>query len=92
MNILKILNPDGSMYWQEHFNSEKDLDTWLAEEKTRPYWNQDFICEVETIELPQIDEEQIKKAIEDKEIKRKSAIDKLKALGLDAEEISALLE
>lgn len=39
---LKILNPDGSLYWREHFNDEESALKWLEEEKTRKYWNEKF--------------------------------------------------
>lgn len=43
---LTIKKPDGSHYWTEHFNEMVDLDRWLTEEKTRPYWDKGFIYEV----------------------------------------------
>lgn len=43
---LKIKNPDGSPYWLERFNSKADLNRWLKEEQTRPYWKKDFQVEV----------------------------------------------
>lgn len=49
MKILNILNSDGSLYWKETFNTQDDLDSWLNEEKTRPYWNSDFMCKIEEI-------------------------------------------
>jgi len=87
--ILNIYNEDGSLYWKEHFNKQEDLDKWLDEEKTRPYWNANFATEI--IDVPQSDfsaqEEDIKKIEE----KKASAKQKLLTLGLDEEEIQALL-
>lgn len=42
MHKLEIFNPDGSLYWTMEFNSLDELDKWLGEEKTRPYWKADF--------------------------------------------------
>lgn len=39
MTKLVINNADGSHYWTEHFNSQDEANAWLAEEKTRPYWD-----------------------------------------------------
>lgn len=39
MITLTIKRQDGSTYWTAYFNSQADCDTWLATEKTRPYWN-----------------------------------------------------
>lgn len=41
---LKINYANGDLYWAEHFNSVDALDTWLNEEKTRPYWDQSWTC------------------------------------------------
>ena len=85
---LKIYNKDNSIYWTEHFNSKKELDIWLEEEKTRPYWKEEFVCNIEEIDNPVVDmSEEIAKI----EAKRNSAKLKLKALGLTDDEISALL-
>lgn len=43
---LKIYKPDGSIYWIEHFNSTTELQRWLDEEKTRPYWNPEYTHEI----------------------------------------------
>lgn len=87
--ILNIYNEDGSLYWKEHFNKQEDLNKWLDEEKTRPYWNKNFTTEI--IDIPEPDfsahEEEIKKIEE----KKASAKEKLLILGLDEEEIQALL-
>jgi hypothetical protein len=87
--ILNIYNEDGSLYWKEHFNRQEDLDKWLEEEKTRPYWNKNFVTEIEDIPQPDLSEreDQMQKIQE----KKQSAKEKLLALGLDEEEISALL-
>lgn len=39
---LTIKKSDGSTYWSEHFNDLPSCEKWLALEKTRPYWKQDF--------------------------------------------------
>jgi len=39
MYKLDILNQDSSLYWTEYSNDIKDLEKWLTEEKTRPYWD-----------------------------------------------------
>lgn len=42
---LVIKNADGSVYWTEGFDSRLDLNTWLKEEKSRPYWKKNFVVE-----------------------------------------------
>lgn len=44
---LIINHSDGSQYWQEYFNDRASCDRWLAEEKTRPYWKESFVCIIE---------------------------------------------
>lgn len=51
---LTILNPDNTIYWTESFNDKESQEKWLLEEKTRPYWNKDFVCDIEEI-LPQVE-------------------------------------
>ena len=43
---LEIKNADLSHYWTAYFNSQEECDKWLEEEKSRPYWKEDFIVEV----------------------------------------------
>lgn len=43
---LIIRKGDGSHYWTEHFNKQNQLEKWLAEEMTRPYWKQEFTTEI----------------------------------------------
>lgn len=42
---LKIFHADQTIYWEQGFDSEAELEKWLAEEQTRPYWRKDFIVE-----------------------------------------------
>lgn len=46
MITLTIKKQDGSVYWKEHFNKLDDCDKWLAEEKTRPYWDETYTHEI----------------------------------------------
>jgi hypothetical protein len=46
MITLKIFNPDGSVYWQEYFDTIQDQEVWLNEEQTRPYWDPNFTTQV----------------------------------------------
>lgn len=87
--ILNIYNEDGSLYWKEHFNDEKDLEKWLEEEKTRPYWNQKFKIDIQEINL--LNKDEIEKQVKNTADKISSAKQKLLMLGLDEEEIKALL-
>lgn len=87
--VLNIYNEDGSLYWKEHFNNEKDLEKWLEEEKTRPYWNQKFKIDIQEISL--LNKDEIEKQIKGTIDKTSSAKQKLLMLGLDEEEIKALL-
>lgn len=43
---LKITKANGEHYWTDYFNTIDDLNKWLDEEKTRPYWQQDFQIEI----------------------------------------------
>ena len=88
MKTLKIFNADGSIYWTEHFNDQDSLDKWLEEEKTRPYWKEEYVCEVETVHQSVVDMTEVMAEIE---AKRASAKEKLKALGLTDDEISVLI-
>lgn len=49
---LEIKKQDGSSYWTESFNTKLELDEWLAEEKTRPYWDPEYIYEIIQIANP----------------------------------------
>ena len=49
---LEILRSDKSHYWTEFFQSLEALDNWLKEEKTRPYWKEDFETSVTDISPP----------------------------------------
>lgn len=42
---LKIKKADGSIYWIAYFHGMANLDAWLIEEQTRPYWNPSYIIE-----------------------------------------------
>lgn len=48
---LTIFNPDLSVYWIESFNNQIDAHKWLDEEKTRPYWNNEFTYAFEGSEI-----------------------------------------
>jgi len=50
---LTIFNPDLSVYWIEHFNTQAELDKWFAEEQTRPYWNRKFTHQIEDLTPPE---------------------------------------
>lgn len=95
MIILNIYNPDSSLYWKEHFNNKEELNKWLEEEQTRPYWNSKFTYliedkrptpeEIAQQEAQMIAEQNAQKALKD------SAKSKLKALGLTDAEVMALI-
>lgn len=95
MIILKIFNPDGSLYWVEHFNKMEHCVSWLEEEKTRPYWNPEFTHTIEdkTPTPEQIAQQnaEIEAQLQAKEEFKNSAKAKLTALGLNEEEIQAIL-
>lgn len=78
---LTIKNADASVYWTQKFKDMTILDLWLNEEKTRPYWKQDFTTEVLEIvpPPPPVDSPD--------EVTRKSAIAalKLRLNALDAQ-------
>ena len=43
---LKIKYANGDIYWIEHFNDLMQLDAWLVEEMTRPYWDPSWTSEI----------------------------------------------
>jgi hypothetical protein len=55
---LTILRQDNTIYWVEHFNTQVELDVWLTEEQTRPYWDITFITQIDDL-TPIIDPVQL---------------------------------
>lgn|SRR5678816_1265964 len=55
--IIKYQN--GDVYWRESFNSMAELNAWLAEERTRSYWKEEFTTEVQDLTPPPPTQEQI---------------------------------
>jgi hypothetical protein len=47
---LRIYKPDDSIYWTEYANSVDDLEQWLREERTRPYWKIDWRTEIKELD------------------------------------------
>lgn len=43
---LTIRRADGSIYWQDAFNSLEAAHSWLKDEKTRSYWQAEYVAEV----------------------------------------------
>lgn len=74
---IVITRKDGSVYWTEAFNSMQEATAWVDEERTRPYWDPDFVVDIQdgTAEA----EEQMRKARET-EIARLSKGDEIKTL------------
>ena len=89
MITLNIKYEDGSHYWTEYFNEMDRCEKWLAEEKTRPYWNEKFTVEI--IEEKPKEKSEKEKAEEAAKIEakksRKAALKKLAGKNLSAEEI-----
>jgi len=81
---LKIKKANGEIYWVENFNTKKECDKWLAEEKTRPYWKKDFTFEIED-KTEEINNAQIagKALFEQKRLSLETAKDSLKKLKKD---------
>jgi hypothetical protein len=77
---LEIFNPDKSLYWTEHFKSEKQLNAWLDEEKTRPYWNKEFTTVITDNRPSAADELQRQLEIEERQDRARSAARDFKAL------------
>lgn len=44
MITLTITKANGDHYWTEYFNTQPACDQWLATERTRPYWDNTYIC------------------------------------------------
>lgn len=42
MITLTIKRKDGSTYWTEYFNEQAACDKWIANERTKPYWEKSF--------------------------------------------------
>ena len=55
MITLTIKKADGSLYWTEYFNDQNSCDAWLASEKTRPYWDKNYMASSVTSVAPVID-------------------------------------
>lgn len=51
---LIIKKQDQSIYWTEYFDSLNNLNTWLDEEKTRPYWTRSYATEIINIPSPRV--------------------------------------
>ena len=54
---LTIKRKDNSIYWVEHFNSQSELNNWLTEERTRPYWDSSFKVATEELKTSFSDEQ-----------------------------------
>lgn len=61
---LVIKRANGTVYWAEQFNSQAELNKWLAEEKTRPYWDAAWSVEISALdlEITKTPEQQIQEA------------------------------
>lgn len=46
MITLTIFKPDGSVYFENYFDTKVKCDLWLKEESSRPYWNKKFSVKV----------------------------------------------
>lgn len=46
---LTIYKADGSVYWVEHANRREDVERWLSEEQTRPYWDPSYTHVIEEL-------------------------------------------
>lgn len=92
---LTIFNPDNTVYWKEYFYTNEACETWLNEEKTRPYWNPEFTYLIEdkrpTPEQIAQQEAQILAEQNAQKQLKESAKAKLKALGLTDSEVAALI-
>lgn len=56
---MTIKNADGSTYWTDYFNEQKSAMAWIDEEKTRPYWKDDFTVFFEPLKTSDLTDEQI---------------------------------
>lgn len=58
MVTVTIKRADGSEYFKSYFNSLADAEKWIAEEKTRPYYQKEFTVEVDdkTAEAQAVDQ------------------------------------
>jgi ribosomal protein L29 len=66
---LEIKKVDDSVYWVEYFNIQADVDKWIAEEQTRPYWDKSFTYTIvdisdKTPAETQADNEAVKQELE----------------------------
>ena len=43
---LHIKKQDGSTYWVAYFDYRDRLNSWLSEEKQRPYWDASYVSDV----------------------------------------------
>jgi hypothetical protein len=90
---LEIKKPDGSIYWTEHFNNQADGDKWLAEEKTRKYWDVNY-AHVFTDLTPPVDpsKEAAEKAKVEKKLKDFGDLAKLKPGDVTSANINSIVE
>lgn len=80
MISLTLKRKDGSTYWQMHFNSQDECDKWLNEEKTRPYWDNEFVSEIVQSPVLETPDPSIEAA---KKLKLTAAADALKPISKD---------
>lgn len=74
---LDIKNADGSTYWTENFPEKKDAESWIKEEKTRPYWVKEFTYKIEKEAVSSIDSAEFIEKILKKKEDAKKAIKKI---------------
>lgn len=89
MVSLVIKNEDGSVYWQEFFNTKDECAAWLSIEKTRPYWKDKFL--VETIDNTEKFKEERLKIVADQEEERAKIKDLASKKNRSADELDELL-
>lgn len=51
---LNIKNADTTLYWTQKFGNMNALTAWLDEEKTRPYWKEEFVTEILDVTPPPV--------------------------------------
>lgn len=97
MVTLIITHADDSPYWKEYFDTLPACNAWLSEERTRPYWKQDFKIQIiDTTADEAVKEQQRKDQLKQESDARLQLINDIKALkqkkGKSLSDISDMLD
>ncbi len=52
MVSVTLIYEDGSTWFAGEFSSQEKAQTWIDEERTRPYWNSSTQVQIQILEMP----------------------------------------